>query len=177
MGRGSSGAKTSGGGKYKLINNFEKENYSSKTEKGLLITKDGQTISFSGEEHNVIGKKEDIAKMDGAIFTHNHPTPNTFSDTDIANGLVKGNLAEMRAVTSQADVYILKNDGATLQQRRQFLAGYNQARMKATNVAHEKQRRGENINTSDYVKQRLEVYMQNNAGNYNLQYLKKKLKE
>ncbi len=58
---------------------WEAENYKNSTESGLLILPDGTTKDFDGIEHHVVGKEEDIKLMDGAIFTHNHPTDNTFS--------------------------------------------------------------------------------------------------
>ena len=120
---------------------WETENYKNSTEKGLLILPDGTTKDFGGIEHHVTGKEEDIKLMDGATFTHNHPTDNTFSQNDIVTGLVKGNLKEMRAVTSTGDVHILVNNGATEQQRKKFNVDYQQRRMKAANTADAKIRR------------------------------------
>ena len=154
---------------------WETENYKNSTEKGLLILPDGTTKDFGGIEHHVTGKEEDIKLMDGATFTHNHPTDNTFSQNDIVTGLVKGNLKEMRAVTSTGDVHILVNNGATEQQRKKFNVDYQQRRMKAANVADAKIRRGERINKDEYVKSRLETFMAEHAEEYNLSYSKTRI--
>lgn len=156
---------------------WETENYKNSTEKGLLILPDGTTKDFGGIEHHVTGKEEDIKLMDGATFTHNHPTDNTFSQNDIVTGLVKGNLKEMRAVTSTGDVHILVNNGATEQQRKKFNVDYQQRRMKAANTADAKIRRGEKINKDEYVKSRLETFMAEHAEEYNLSYTKSKVDE
>lgn len=154
---------------------WETENYKNSTEKGLLILPDGTTKDFGGIEHHVTGKEEDIKLMDGATFTHNHPTDNTFSQNDIVTGLVKGNLKEMRAATSTGDVHILVNNGATEQQRKKFNVDYQQRRMKAANVADAKIRRGEKINKDEYVKSRLETFMSEHAEEYNLSYTKSRI--
>ena len=154
---------------------WETENYKNSTEKGLLILPDGTTKDFGGIEHHVTGKEEDIKLMDGATFTHNHPTDNTFSQNDIVTGLVKGNLKEMRAVTSTGDVHILVNNGATEQQRKKFNVDYQQRRMKAANAADAKIRRGEKINKDEYVKSRLETFMSEHAEEYNLSYTKHRI--
>lgn len=161
----------------KIASEWETENYKSKTEKGLLIQPDGTTKEFGGIEHHVTGQEDDIKLMNGAIFTHNHPTDNTFSQNDIVTGLVKGNLKELRAVTSTGDIHILKNNGATEQQLRKFNVDYQQRRMKAANAADTKIRRGENINKEVYVKNRLEDFMSEHGEEYNLKYIKSKLKE
>lgn len=158
--------------KASAVESWETENYKNSTEKGLLILPDGTTKDFGGIEHHVTGKEEDIKLMDGATFTHNHPTDNTFSQNDIVTGLVKGNLKEMRAVTSTGDVHILVNNGATEQQRKKFNVDYQQRRMKAANTADAKIRRGEKINKDEYVKSRLEAFMTEHAEEYNLSYNK-----
>lgn len=162
-------------GKASAVELWETENYKNSTEKGLLILPDGTTKDFGGIEHHVTGKEEDIKLMDGATFTHNHPTDNTFSQNDIVTGLVKGNLKEMRAVTSTGDVHILVNNGATEQQRKKFNADYQQRRMKAANTADAKIRRGEKINKDEYVKSRLETFMAEHAEEYNLSYSKTRI--
>ena len=161
--------------KASAVESWEAENYKNSTEKGLLILPDGTTKDFGGIEHHVTGKEEDIKLMDGATFTHNHPTDNTFSQNDIVTGLVKGNLKEMRAVTSTGDVHILVNNGATEQQRKKFNADYQQRRMKAANTADAKIRRGEKINKDEYVKSRLETFMTEHAEEYNLSYFKTRI--
>ncbi len=158
--------------KASAIDSWEAENYKNSTEKGLLITSDGKKIDFGGTDHHVTGRTEDVKLMDGAVFTHNHPTDNTFSQNDIVTGLVKGNLKELRAVTSTGDVHILVNNGATEEQRKKFSAAYQQRRIKAANAADSKIRKGERINKQEYVKNRLEVFMLENAEDYNLTYVK-----
>lgn len=155
-----------------MIEEWEKNNYTNTVEKGLLITSEGQTLDFGGTDHHVTGKLDDIKKMNGAVFTHNHPINNTFSQNDIVTGLVKGNLSELRAVTSTGDVHILVNNGAAEEQRKKFSAAYQQRRLKAANVADSKIRKGEKINKDEYVKGRLEAFMSENAKDYNLAYVK-----
>lgn len=159
------------------LNDWERQNYSNKTEKGLLILPDGTTKVFGGIEHHVTGKEEDIKLMDGATFTHNHPTDNTFSQNDIVTGLVKGNLKEMRAVTSTGDIHILRNNDASVVDRRKFAADYSQMRMKAENIANKKILRGEHIDKDEYVKGRLEKLMEEHANEYNLSYTKSHINE
>ena len=161
--------------KASVVELWETENYKNSTEKGLLILPDGTTKDFGGIEHHVTGTEEDIKLMDGATFTHNHPTDNTFSQNDIVTGLVKGNLKEMRAVTSTGDVHILVNNGATEQQRKKFNVDYQQRRMKAANTADAIIRRGEKINKDEYVKSRLETFMAEHAEEYNLSYSKTRI--
>lgn len=161
----------------RILNEWEAENYKNNTEKGLLILPDRTTKDFGGIDHHVTGQKDDVKLLNGAIFTHNHPIDNTFSQDDIVTGLVKGNLKEMRAVTQTGDIHILINNGATEQQRRKFNVDYQQRRMKAANTADAKIRRGENINKDEYVKSRLENFMSEHGEEYNLKYIKAKLKE
>lgn len=157
------------------ITSWELENYQNKTEKGLLITSNGERIDFDGVEHHVVGRSSDIELMNNGIFTHNHPTNSTFSQDDIVTGLVKGNLKELRAVLSSGDIYSLKNSGATEKQLKEFSAAFHQRRIKANNTANSKIRKGENINKEEYIKNSLESFMQENAKKYNLTYSKQKI--
>ncbi len=161
----------------KQLNEWESQNYSSDSEKGLLIMPDGTVKDFAGTDHHVTGKEDDIALMNGAVFTHNHPTDNTFSQNDIVTGLVKGNLKEMRAVTSTGDIHILRNNDASVVDRRKFAADYSQMRMKAENIANKKILRGEHIDKDEYVKGRLEKFMEEHANEYNLSYTKSHINE
>ena len=155
-----------------VIDSWEAENFKNSTESGLLITSDGKVIDFGGTDHHVTGRVDDIRLMDSAVFTHNHPTDSTFSQNDIVTGLVKGNLKELRAVTSTGDIHILVNNGATEEQRKKFSAAYQQRRMKAANAADSKIRKGERINKEEYIRNRLEVFMSENAEDYHLKYVK-----
>ena len=158
-----------------VLNTWEAENYKNSTEKGLLILPDGTTKDFGGIEHHVTGHEGDIKLMNGATFTHNHPIDNTFSSNDIVTGLVKGNLKEMRAVTSTGDVHILVNNGATEAERRKFFAEYQQRRMKAANAADAKIRKGVKLNKDEYIKSRLETFMFEQAEEYSLSYTKHRI--
>ena len=158
--------------KSSVIDSWEAENFKNSTESGLLITSDGKKIDFGGTDHHVTGRADDIRLMDSAVFTHNHPTDSTFSQNDIVTGLVKGNLKELRAVTSTGDIHILVNNGATEEQRKKFSAAYQQRRMKAANAADSKIRKGEKINKEEYIRKRLEAFMSENAKDYNLKYVK-----
>ena len=113
--------------------------------------------------------------MEGAIATHNHPNDAIFSTTDIANGISKGNLKEMRIVTKSGETHSLVNNGATETQRKAFSANYRNQEMKATNNLNAKQRHGENIDENGYIKQHMEKWMTNHAEEYGLEYKKKKL--
>lgn len=172
---GRGGASGLGGGTSQ-ISAFERANYKNSSEHGLLITADGTIKKYGGSEHNITGSKEEIESMSGGIFTHNHPLNVTFSNTDIVNGIVSGNLKEMRAVTSSGEIHILKNNGASLDDRRKFFAGFQQAEMKANNITNTKIRRGENINKEQYISARKEKYMEQNAEKYHMSYKKKRLK-
>lgn len=175
-GRGGSSSNSSKSSSDSKISSFERENYMSKTEKGLLIRADGSVKEFGGTEHHVTGNAGELSEMDGAVFTHNHPTDVTFSRDDITNGIVKGNLKELRAVTSSGNAHILRNNGATLEQKRKFNVDLEQAKTKARNIAHQKQRRGEIVNVEQYINQRAEKFMIDNANKYSLSYEKRKLR-
>lgn len=157
------------------IKDFENVHWKDASETGLLIKKDGTHISLGGEEHNVIGDKNLLGEMDGATFSHNHPSNTTFSTTDIANGIARGNLREMRAVTSSGDVHILRNDGASAENRRKFNALYSEAEKKFTRIASEKYRRGELTDRVAYINERKEKWLTENAPKYGLEYKKVKL--
>ena len=154
------------------IKDFENVHWKDASETGLLIKKDGTHISLGGEEHNVIGDKNLLGEMDGATFSHNHPSNTTFSTTDIANGIARGNLREMRAVTSSGDIHILKNDGASAENRRKFNALYSEAEKKFTRIANEKYRRGELTDRAAYINERKEKWLAENAPKYGLEYRK-----
>lgn len=158
------------------ISAFEHTNYRNTSERGLLVASDGTIKQFGGSENHVTGAKEDIERMSGGTYTHNHPLNVTFSSTDIANGIVKGNLKELRAVTSTGEIHSLKNNGATLDERKKFFAGFQQAEMKANNAANAKIRRGESLNKGQYVSSRTEKYMEENARKYHMDYKKKRLR-
>lgn len=157
------------------IKDFENVHWKDASETGLLIKKDGTHISLGGEEHNVIGDKNLLGEMDGATFSHNHPSNTTFSTTDIANGIARGNLREMRAVTSSGDVHILRNYGASAENRRKFNALYSEAEKKFTRIANEKYRRGELTDRAAYISERKEKWLTENAPKYGLEYKKVKL--
>lgn len=154
------------------ITDFEKSVMNNPTESGLLYKQDGTTVSFDGIEHHVVGDSSILNEMEGGIFTHNHPVDITFSDDDIVNGIVKGNLAELRAITSGGNLHQLVNEGASLDDRRKFLAQYSDRRKKYNNIAIQKIRRGENINQLQYVSQRLEEWLAENASTFHLKYIK-----
>ena len=154
------------------IKDFENVHWKDTSETGLLIKKDGTHISLGGEEHNVIGDKNLLDEMGGATFSHNHPSNTTFSTTDIANGIARGNLREMRAVTSNGDIHILKNDGASAENRRKFNALYSEAEKKFTRIANEKYRRGELTDRAAYINERKEKWLAENAPKYGLEYRK-----
>lgn len=63
-----------------------------------------------------------------------------------------------------------------MEQRRKFNIDLEQSKTKSRNVAHQKQRRGEIVNVEQYVSQRAEKFMVDNASKYNLFYEKRKLR-
>lgn len=177
---GGRGASSSGGnssrGVSQKINNFESEIYQSDSERSLIITADGKELTFGGDENHVFADKETLNQMEGATATHNHPNDAIFSQTDIENGIAKGNLKEMRIVTKSGEVHSLINNSATQDQRRAFLADYNNKMMKANNNIHAKERRGERVNRNEYVKNFMSNWMSENASNYGLEYKKGRVK-
>lgn len=173
MGRGSSKA---GNGNSAKIQSFEKSIYKDDAEKAMIITAAGKIIKFSGDENNVFGTNEDIKKMEGATATHNHPNDAIFSNTDIANGIAKGNLKEMRIVTKSGEIHSIANSGATEAQRKAFSANYRNQEMKATNNLNAKARRGEKNDENKYIKQHMEKWMTNHAEEYGLRYKKRRLR-
>lgn len=179
MGVCSSGSRTgsAGSGGNKIITNFEKSIQKNDTESAMIITKTGEVIVFNTrDEHHVFGTKDDIEKMSGGISTHNHPINTTFSSTDILNGMVKGNLNEMRIITKNGEIHSLKNNGATKEQKIKFNTNYRNQEMKAKNNVHAKQRRGESVNSTEYIKNHMENWMSKNAGEYGFSYKKSKAK-
>lgn len=158
-----------------LITSFEKKHYLDSKEAGLLIKADGTKKNFDGVEHNVVGDRSILDEMDGGTFTHNHPTDVTFSSPDIANGIVLGNLKEMRAITINGNIHILQNNNASLENRRKFNALYSEAQKKFDRIAREKLRRGEIQSVGQYIEQRKEKWLEENAPIYGLSYKKTKL--
>ena len=156
-----------------FITSFEKKHYSDSKEAGLLIKADGTKKNFDGVEHSVIGDRSILDEMDGGTFTHNHPTDVTFSSPDIANGIVLGNLKEMRAITINGNIHILQNDNASLENRRKFNALYSEAQKKFDRIANEKLRRNEIASVAQYVEQRKEKWLEENAPNFGLKYTKR----
>lgn len=161
----------------KTIDAFERKHFKDAVESGLLITDSGEQINLDGIEHHVVGDKSIIDKMSGGVFTHNHPTVVTFSNNDIVNGIVNGNLKELRAVTSDGDIHVLLNNGASLADRRKFLTLYSQERRKANNAANDLIRKGQLKETDKqaYINTRLEKWLSSNADKYGLAYTKEKL--
>ena len=156
----------------KAIKAFEENAMSKQTETGLLIRKDGSTMELAGIEHHVQGNRDVLNELDGGTFTHNHPQDVTFSDTDIANGIAKGNLKELRAITSEGNLHQLINNNATLEDRRKLSAQYANQRMKLNNIANQKIARGEKINKAEYINSGMEKWLSENASKYNFSYKK-----
>ena len=158
------------------ISNYEKSIMKNPTESARLYKKDGSVVDFGGMEHNVIGDASVLNEMEGGVLTHNHPTDVTFSNNDIANGIVKGNLAELRAITINGNLHQLINENASIDNRRKFFVQFNERIKKFTNIAHDKIRRGERINEQEYINNRLEQWLLENAPQYQLKYIKKAVK-
>lgn len=154
---------------------FEKKHYKDNTESGLLIRSDGKSVELGGIDNHVIGDVSVLKEMENGTFTHNHPLDVTFSNTDIKNGIVAGNLRELRAITSGGNIHILVNNGASLEERRKFNAYYDEARRKFERIANDKVRRGEIKSREEYIEQRKEKWLEENAPKYGLEYSKKKI--
>lgn len=154
------------------ISDYEKSIMNNPTESAKLYKKDGSVVDFGGVEHSVIGDASVLNEMEGGILTHNHPTDVTFSNNDIANGIVKGNLAELRAITINGNLHQLINENASIDDRRKFFVQFNERIKKFTNIAHDKIRRGERINQQEYINSRLEQWLLENAPQYHLRYIK-----
>lgn len=176
MGRGSSKA---GGGSIKSetpIETYEKSIYKSDQEHAIIITSDGQTIKFdTGDENHVFGNEEDIKKMNGGTATHNHPNDSIFSETDVGNGIAKGNLKEMRIVTKSGEIHVLENNTESIDQRRAFSANYRNQIMKATNNVNARRKRGESVDKIEYTKMFMQNWLLNHAQDYGMSYKKKRI--
>jgi hypothetical protein len=159
----------------KNLSDYEKTIMNSPTEMARLYKADGSEVDFGGVENHVIGDESVLKEMEGGVLTHNHPMDVTFSNNDIANGIVRGNLAELRAITSVGNLHSLINENASIDERRKFLAQFNERIKKYTNIAHDKIRRGERINQQEYVNNRLEQWLSENASQYHLKYTKTSL--
>lgn len=64
-------------------------------------------VLLNPQEGYVLGSKDD--PFSGAVFTHNHPSGNSFSPDDV-NAAIRHNMAEMRAVTREG-TFIMRPSG------------------------------------------------------------------
>jgi len=169
---GNSNSSLGGGSKSSTLREYESQHLNDQKESGLLIDESGNVLKefASGNEKSVMGTKEDLKMMNGATFTHNHPIETTISETDIANGIVQGNLAELRATNPSGRVHILTNNGASLDQRRAFVANYGNQFMRANNNANRKISQGQNIDKQAYVSDFMSNWMANHASEYGLEF-------
>lgn len=67
----------------------------------LLLSKDGRPTTRGKYAHVITFTADEVARMRGAVFTHNHPGGHSFSDSDVEFAARNG-LAEIRAVTADA---------------------------------------------------------------------------
>jgi len=117
-----------------IENRDSKLNY----EKGAIIDTNGNILKeYDGTKHAVEVTDEDLQLMQGMAFTHNHPNGGFFSDNDIKTGFIKTHLGELRASTPQGIVYVLKDNNATLEDARKYLAEFSQTSMRARRTAQE----------------------------------------
>ncbi len=94
------------------LENVEKGIRSNKTESAYVIEADGNVLfkESQGHKSQVAFTAEQVAKMNGANLTHNHPSGTTFSTEDL-NLLVHANLASIRATSDKADYELARMDG------------------------------------------------------------------
>ena len=171
---GDSNGGSGGGSREATIKQVEDKYRHSDKEHGALIDDDGSIIGeFGGDNHNVTGQKSDLEKMSGKTFTHNHPTNSTFSNTDISNGIVSGNLKELRATNPDGKTHVLKAKDASLDQRRGFNANFGNQFMKANRLYDERKRKGYPMTKSkdEYVDGFMRTWMQDNASSYGMEYV------
>lgn len=110
------------------IKSAEDKIYSGTTETAIIISQDGSTIidKSDGNKSQVAFTPDEVAKMNDAILTHNHPSSSAFSAEDV-NILVQANLSEIRAVLKDGGfVYSLKRN-STNNLTQNFAVDYWQA--------------------------------------------------
>lgn len=78
-----------------------------RTETAILVGMEGNILldKSDGHESMVSFDDREVAMMDGAILTHNHPGDSTFSEKDIQ--ILARGLSEIRAVTKYG-TYVMK---------------------------------------------------------------------
>jgi len=128
---------------HKNITSFESNNRKLKYEKGAIFDENGNTVlEFDGQEHGIIVSDEDMQKLNGKIFTHNHPNGRTFSKDDLVTGFLNGKLKELRATTPQGVTYSLKpNENNTDGLTKKMVAEFQQVSMRAVRQYKEKSTR------------------------------------
>ena len=94
------------------IKQFESANATAEVENALIFNSSRKISEFwtSNLKHTIIFPERIIRKMLDAIVTHNHPRGFDLSITDIMM-LLRNNLAEVRAVTPNGDIFSMKFTG------------------------------------------------------------------
>ncbi|OCK50469.1 hypothetical protein BA768_04760 [Chryseobacterium sp. CBo1] len=94
------------------IKQFESANATAEVENALIFNSSRKISEFwtSNLKHTIFFPERFRIKMINSIVTHNHPRGFDLSIADILT-LLRNNLAEIRAVTSNGDVFSMKYKG------------------------------------------------------------------
>jgi SPP1 gp7 family putative phage head morphogenesis protein len=94
------------------VQNYEKDLIKLKKEKAMSFDKNGNIIfEKNGEKAQVAFTKDELEKIRGSIFTHNHPGGGSFSDSDLKFAC-NLNLQEVRAAGKNGVYMARMKDGS-----------------------------------------------------------------
>ena len=180
--------KTQPSSAYKNLSDFENKNHKLNYETGAVFDENGNIIiEFSGQEHEIFVSDEDMKKLEGKIFTHNHPNGSPISKDDIIAGFINGKLKELRATTPQGITYSLKpNKNNTVELTKKMVAEFQQVSMSAVRQYKEKSIREIKMgllslddynknpynNFQPYLFQKLDNFFEEHADKYGFDYKK-----
>ncbi len=176
----------------KNILQYEKNNHKLDYEKGMAFDSDGKTIfEISSNRSDEIEIDDNtLSKLKGNIFSHNHPSGNTFSKDDLVTGFLRGKAKEIRATTPQGITFILRpNENNTELLTKKLVAEYQQVLLRAIRQFKEKCTREirAGIMTLDeynsnsynmfkpYRHNKLDKFLEEHAGDYGFTYKKEKI--
>lgn len=173
---------------HKKVSDYENKNHSLNYETGAVFDDDGNTIvEFSGQEHEIFISDEDMKKLEGKTFTHNHPNGSTFSRDDLVSGFLTGKVKELRATTPQGVTFSLKSNGNSNDElTKKMIAEYQQVSLRATRQFKEKCIREIKMGTlslddynknmynmfQPYLHQKLDNFFEQHAEEYGFTYRK-----
>lgn len=170
----------------KAIHSVEDKIRGQSYESAAVIDKDGNTLFFKdGAESEVRFNKMECLMMRNNTLTHNHPHSTMFSTEDVVC-MVRNDMLEMRATTSEGTTYSIKRgEGYTTEKGVEFVNNYNSARLGAHITAQrdldnrgfrEKISSGEithdqaNKEFGRVVTKEMVDYCNNNASNYGIDF-------